>query len=54
MAARLESAGVTNQAVDELLALTQRRFAHLRSAGVLRRNMDAFADPNVIISGRVP
>ena len=52
--ARLESAGVTTQEVDELLALTKRRFAHLRSAGVLRRNMDAFADPQVIISGRVP
>jgi len=52
--ARLESAGVTRQEVEELLVLTRRRFAHLRSAGVLRRNMDAFADPNVIISGRVP
>ena len=52
--ARLERTGVTRQEVDELLILTKRRFAHLRSAGVLRRNMDAFADPNVIISGRVP
>jgi len=52
--ARLERAGVTRQEVDELLVLTKRRFAHLRSAGVLRRNMDAFADPHVIISGRVP
>ena len=52
--ARLENAGVTRHEVDELLALTERRFAHLRSAGVLRRNLDAFADPQVIISGRVP
>ena len=52
--ARLERAGVAKQEVDELLALTKHRFAHLRSAGVLRRNMDAFADPHVIISGRVP
>jgi SAM-dependent methyltransferase len=51
---RLESAGVTREEVDELLTLTRRRFAHLRSDGVLRRNMDAFADPQVIISGRVP
>jgi SAM-dependent methyltransferase len=51
---RLESAGVTRQDVDELLALTRRRFAHLGSAGVMRRNMDALADPHVIISGRVP
>jgi SAM-dependent methyltransferase len=52
--ARLERAGVTRQEVDELLALTKRRFTHLQSAGVLRGNMDAFADPYVIISGRVP
>lgn len=52
--ARLESAGVTRHEVDELLALTKRRFAHLRSGGILRRNMDAFADPQIIISGRVP
>jgi ubiquinone/menaquinone biosynthesis C-methylase UbiE len=51
--ARLEQAGVTTAEVDELLVLTKRRFAHLRSTGVARRNMDAFADPNVIISGRV-
>jgi SAM-dependent methyltransferase len=51
---RLEQAGVTKQEVEELLTLTKRRFAHLRSADVVRRNMDAFADPHVIISGRVP
>jgi SAM-dependent methyltransferase len=51
--ARLAGAGVTRQEVEELMALTQRRFAHLRSGGALRRNMDAFADPQVIISGRV-
>ncbi len=51
---RLEKAGVTKQEVDELLTLTKCRFAHLRSAGALHRNMDAFPDPNVIISGRVP
>jgi len=51
---RLEQAGVTKAEVDELLVLTKRRFAHLRSPGVIRRSMAVFADPNVIISGRVP
>jgi SAM-dependent methyltransferase len=51
---RLERAGVTKKEVDELLVLTKRRFAHLRSPRVARRSMAVFADPNVIISGRVP
>jgi SAM-dependent methyltransferase len=51
---RLEQAGVTKKEVDELLLLTKRRFAHLRSPGLARRTMAVFADPNVIISGRVP
>jgi SAM-dependent methyltransferase len=51
---RLEKAGVTKQEVDELLTLTKRRFAHLRSPGMARRTMSAFADPHIIISGRVP
>src|SRR5262249_5714763 len=51
---RLEQACVTKQEVDELLALTKRRFAHLRSPDVARRTMAVFADPNIIISGRVP
>jgi SAM-dependent methyltransferase len=52
--ARLEKAGVTKQEVDELLVLTKRRFEHLRQPGVAKRNMDAFADPNVVITGRRP
>jgi SAM-dependent methyltransferase len=51
---RLEQAGVTKKEVDELLVLTKRRFAHLRSPGAARRTMAVFADPNIIISGRVP
>jgi SAM-dependent methyltransferase len=51
---RLESAGVTKKEVDELLLLTKRRFAYLRSPGRARRSMAVFADPNVIISGRIP
>jgi SAM-dependent methyltransferase len=49
---RLERAGVTRQEVDELLVLTKRRFAHLRSPDAARSS-SVFADPNVIISGRV-
>jgi len=45
---------VTKKEVDELLVLTKRRFAHLRSPGAARRTMAVFADPNIIISGRVP
>jgi SAM-dependent methyltransferase len=52
--ARLEKAGVTEQDVDELRTLTRRRFAHLRSPGTARRTMAVFADPHIIISGRVP
>jgi SAM-dependent methyltransferase len=52
--ARLDQAGVPKKEVDELLVLTKRRFAHLRSPGKARRTMAVFADPNVIISGRVP
>jgi SAM-dependent methyltransferase len=51
---RLERAGVTKKEVDELLVLTKRRFGHLRAPGAARRTMAVFADPNVIISGRVP
>jgi SAM-dependent methyltransferase len=51
---RLEQAGVTKKEVEELLVLTKRRFAHLRSPGVARRSLAVFADPNVIISGLVP
>jgi hypothetical protein len=51
---RLERAGVTKQEVDELLTLTKRRFAHLRSPEAARRTMAVFVDPNIIISGRVP
>jgi SAM-dependent methyltransferase len=51
---RLESAGVTKEEVDELLVLTKRRFAFLRSPRATRRTMAVYADPNVIISGRVP
>jgi hypothetical protein len=51
---RLEKAGVTKQEVEELLTLTKRRFAHLRSPGMARRTMAVFADANIIISGRVP
>jgi SAM-dependent methyltransferase len=50
---RLEQAGVTKKEVDELLVLTKRRFAHLLSPRMARRTMAVFADPNVIISGRV-
>jgi hypothetical protein len=54
-AERLAPFGVTPQDVEELRALTERRFAHLRaSVAAQRRNMDAFADPNVLITGRVP
>jgi SAM-dependent methyltransferase len=48
---RLEQAGVTKQEVDELLALTKRRFAYLRLPGRARRTMTVFADPNIIITG---
>jgi SAM-dependent methyltransferase len=51
---RLEKAGVTKQEVDELLTLTTRRFAHLRSPEMARHTMAAFADPHIIISGRTP
>lgn len=51
---RLEQAGVTKKEVDELLVLTKRRFANLRSLGLARRTTAVFADPNIIISGRVP
>jgi SAM-dependent methyltransferase len=51
---RLEKAGVSKKDVDELLVLTKRRFAYLRSPGLARRTTVVFADPNVIISGRVP
>ena len=51
---RLEKAGVTRQEVDELLALTKRRFAHLRSPRMIRRTTAVFADPHIIITGRRP
>jgi SAM-dependent methyltransferase len=51
---RLEKAGVSKKEVDKLLVLTKRRFAFLRSPGLTRRTTMVFADPNVIISGRVP
>ena len=51
---RLEQARVTKQEVDDLLTLTKRRFSHLSSPGMARRTMTVFADPHIIISGRVP
>lgn len=47
--------GVTPDEVEELRLLTQRRYAFLRGeVGRHRRNLDAMADPNVLIVGRVP
>jgi len=47
--------GVTEKDVEELAALTSARYAHLRAdVFSARRNMDVIADPNVLITGRVP
>lgn len=52
---KLAAFGITSKDVEELRVLTQRRFAFLRAdVARARRNMDAFADPNVLITGRVP
>lgn len=52
---KLAPFGVTPAEVDEYRELTKRRYAFLRAdLARSRSNMDAFADPNVLITGRVP